>query len=93
MLKKAGIVSDWPTILNDQSPALIVDLPSTDKAGNDHVEYIVGLKNFEVITQYNRSFFYAMAVLDFAKAISAVISPTNLARAQPQPIKPKKPKK
>jgi membrane-bound lytic murein transglycosylase B len=93
MLKKAGIVSDWPTILNDQSPALIVDLPGTDKAGNDHVEYIVGLKNFEVITQYNRSFFYATAVLDFAKTISAVISPTNLARAQPQPIKPKKPKK
>jgi hypothetical protein len=34
-----------------------------------------------------------MAVLDFAKAISAVISPTNFAGAQPQPIKPKKPKK
>jgi hypothetical protein len=32
-----------------------------------------------------------MAVLDFAKAISAVISPTNLAGAQP--IKPKKFKK
>ncbi len=93
MLKKAGIVSDWPKTLNDQSPALIVDLPSTDKAGNDLVEYIVGLKNFEVITQYNRSFFYAMAVLDFAKAISAVISPTNFAGAQPQPIKSKKSKK
>jgi membrane-bound lytic murein transglycosylase B len=68
-LRNKGVLSKWPTGLTDQSPALIVDLPSITKSGSDTVEYLVGLNNFEVITQYNRSFFYAMAVTEFGQAV------------------------
>jgi len=68
-LRNKGVISKWPTGLNEQSPALIVDLPSITKSGSDAVEYLVGLSNFEVITQYNRSFFYAMSVTEFGQAV------------------------
>lgn len=68
-LRSKGVISQWPTSLNEQSPALIVDLPSITKSGGDAVEYLVGLSNFEVITQYNRSFFYAMSVTEFGQAV------------------------
>jgi membrane-bound lytic murein transglycosylase B len=68
-LRNKGVLSKWPTGLNEQSPALIVDLPSITKSGSDAVEYLVGLSNFEVITQYNRSFFYAMSVTEFGQAV------------------------
>ena len=34
-------------------------------------EFLAGLQNFWVITRYNRSSFYASAVLDFALALRA----------------------
>lgn len=52
-----------------QSKALIVDLPYPDKAGNDQVHYVVGLNNFLSIVQYNRSYFYAQSVAEFAEAL------------------------
>jgi len=55
--------------MNETSPALIVDLPSILKNGEDSIEYLIGLTNFEVITQYNRSFFYAMSVTEFGQAV------------------------
>ncbi len=68
-LRSKGVISKWPVGLTEQSPALIVDLPSITKNGGDAVEYLVGLSNFEVITQYNRSFFYAMSVTEFGQAV------------------------
>jgi membrane-bound lytic murein transglycosylase B len=68
-LKLKGIIQNIPSPLNNQSPALIVDLPSVNKDGSDAVNYLVGLKNFEVITQYNRSFFYALSVTEFGEAV------------------------
>lgn len=52
-----------------QSKALIVDLPYPDKEGNDQVRYVVGLNNFLAIVQYNRSYFYAQSVAEFAEAL------------------------
>jgi membrane-bound lytic murein transglycosylase B len=52
-----------------QSKALIVDLPYPDKDGSDQVRYVVGLDNFLAIVQYNRSYFYAQSVAEFAEAL------------------------
>ena len=52
-----------------QSKALIVDLPYPDKDANDQVRYVVGLNNFLSIVQYNRSYFYAQSVAEFAEAL------------------------
>jgi len=67
--KNKKIISQIPSPLNENSPALIIDLPSINKKGETSTEYAVGLKNFEVITQYNRSFFYAMSVSEFGQAV------------------------
>ncbi len=55
--------------VESQSKALIVDLPYPDKEGNDQVRYVVGLNNFLSIVQYNRSYFYAQSVAEFAEAL------------------------
>jgi len=68
-LKNKKVITKWPAPMNEVSPALIVDLPSVSKNGEDSIEYLVGLTNFEVITQYNRSFFYAMSVTEFGQAV------------------------
>ncbi len=62
-LKELGIhaSSDTPA---DETLALIV-LPNGDAPSS----YTLGTKNFYVITRYNRSSFYAMAVLDLAGAV------------------------
>jgi membrane-bound lytic murein transglycosylase B len=52
-----------------QSKALIVDLPYPDKDGNDQIHYVVGLNNFLTIVQYNRSYFYAQSVAEFAQEL------------------------
>ena len=52
-----------------QSKALIVDLPYPDKEGIDQVHYVVGLNNFLSIVQYNRSYFYAQSVAEFAQEL------------------------
>ncbi|NEX60601.1 lytic murein transglycosylase B [Noviherbaspirillum galbum] len=62
-LKGAGIV---PTI---EPPADmrfgLVDLQN----GGEPTEYWLGANNFFAITQYNRSFFYAMSVVDLGRAV------------------------
>ena len=50
LLKQQKIIDGWPKPLTENSPALIVDLPTNDKNGDSFVDYVVGLKNFEVIT-------------------------------------------
>ena len=52
-----------------QSKALIIDLPFINLQGNDEVRYVVGLENFLSIVQYNRSYFYAQSVAEFAEAL------------------------
>jgi len=64
-----------------QSKAFIVDLPYPDKDGSDQVQYFVGLNNFLTIVQYNRSYFYAQSVAEFAEALGyknqSVVPPEN----------------
>jgi membrane-bound lytic murein transglycosylase B len=48
----------------------LVDLQN----GTDPAEYWLGANNFFAITQYNRSFFYAMAVVDLGKAVRSLRS-------------------
>jgi len=55
--------------VDPQSKAMIVDLPYPDKDGNDQVYYVVGLNNFLSIVQYNRSYFYAQSVAEFAQEL------------------------
>lgn len=60
--------------LPDNTPSLIVDLPSPDKNGGTEVRYVVGLRNFIAICEYNRSFFYAQSVAEFAEVLRGEIS-------------------
>lgn len=55
------VVADTP----DDTPVLVFELENTDGP-----EYWVGYENFYVITRYNRSRMYAMAVLDLGQAIA-----------------------
>jgi membrane-bound lytic murein transglycosylase B len=50
--------------LDDDMPATLVTLETADG-----VEYWIGLNNFYVITRYNRSPLYAMAVTQLAEQI------------------------
>ena len=43
----------------------LVDLQN----GEDPTEYWLGTANFFAITKYNRSFFYAMSVIELGKAV------------------------
>ncbi len=52
-----------------QSKGLIVDLLFPGKDGSDQAQYFVGLNNFLTIVQYNRSYFYAQSVAEFAEAL------------------------
>ncbi len=86
-----------------QSKVLIIDLPFVNELGNDQVRYVVGLENFLSIVQYNRSYFYAQSVAEFAEslgydnhsaAFKTATAPTTKAKkpAAKKTQKPKKPK-
>jgi membrane-bound lytic murein transglycosylase B len=86
-----------------QSKALIIDLPLINAQGNDEVRYVVGLENFLSIVQYNRSYFYAQSVAEFAEALGyenqsvvpkTLATPTTKTKkpAAKKTQKPKKPK-
>ena len=51
----------------------LVDLQN----GEEPTEYWLGANNFYAITQYNRSFFYAMSVIDLGRAVRAARTPAG----------------
>lgn len=59
-LKAYGVTS--PQQVPGTMPLALIDLPNAD----DPTSYYLGAPNFYVITRYNRSSFYAMAVIDLA---------------------------
>jgi len=63
-LRARGV--SFSTTLGDEAPAQLYRLD-----GSDGDEYWVGFNNFYVITRYNRSAMYALAVTQLAEAISA----------------------
>ncbi len=62
-LKQNGLKSKFE--IDDQTAVALIRLEQ-----KDHSEYWVGFKNFYVITRYNHSDLYAMAVYQLAKLIS-----------------------
>jgi membrane-bound lytic murein transglycosylase B len=78
------------------SKAFIVDLPYPDKDGTDQVQYFVGLNNFLTIVQYNRSYFYAQSVAEFAEALGykneSVVPVANTSKAESSKSSSEKPK-
>ena len=70
------ILKKLPTGLSPDTPALIVDLPIIESNNKESTSYWIGLKNFEVITQYNRSFFYAMSVTEFGYQVGTIVGNT-----------------
>lgn len=59
------------------TPVTIVDLPTPGRA----TEYMLGLKNFYVLTRYNRSFFYALAVYELGQSVKAQMEATSAPKA------------
>ncbi|MGV2288974.1 lytic murein transglycosylase B [Trinickia sp. YCB016] len=69
-LLRAGMLLDEPGLdmaTEGGTPVTIVDLPSPGLP----TEYVLGLKNFYVLTRYNRSFFYALAVYQLGEGVKA----------------------
>ena len=73
------------------TPSLIVDLPSPGNNGGTDVRYVIGLRNFLAICDYNRSFFYAQSVAEFAEALDDVRPAGDVAKKATK--KPKNNKK
>ncbi len=64
---RAAAQEDGATVAElAERPAALIDLVTPDAA----TEYRLGYRNFYVITRYNRSSFYAAAVMDLAGALS-----------------------
>jgi membrane-bound lytic murein transglycosylase B len=72
-LKAKGVEFD-PASQNPDAKVLLV--PAETQVGPS---YRVGFKNFEVITRYNRSVRYAMAVHDLAQTIATRVAAMNAA--------------
>jgi membrane-bound lytic murein transglycosylase B len=74
-LKAKGVEFD-PAGKDADTPVLLV--PAETEGGPS---YRVGFKNFEVITRYNRSVRYAMAVHDLAETIAVRVAAADATRA------------
>lgn len=75
-LKAQGVEFD-PAGKGEETPVLLV--PAETPKGPS---YRVGFKNFEVITRYNRSVRYAMAVHDLAQSIAVRVAAADASRAE-----------
>jgi membrane-bound lytic murein transglycosylase B len=59
--------------IDGETPCVLVELESPDAPS----AYLVGLENFYVLTRYNRSSFYAAAVLQLAEAVKTAFDKAN----------------
>jgi membrane-bound lytic murein transglycosylase B len=67
-LRDAGLNFDMP--MENTAKVALIDLPE----GDAPTDYAVGFQNFFVLTRYNRSYFYACAVLELGRAIRAQLN-------------------
>jgi len=67
----AGVAGDVPLPLD--TPVLVIDLPVSN-AGELERLYRVGTVNFSAVLHYNRSYFYACAVVELSRAIAEAAS-------------------
>jgi peptidoglycan lytic transglycosylase B len=70
----AGVVADLPLPLD--TPVIVIDLPYVDVNGEPKRLYRVGTANFSAILQYNRSYFYATAVVELADSVKREVTGT-----------------
>ena len=79
-LLRAGLLMNEPGLdvaSEAGTPVTVVDLPSPGRG----TEYTLGLKNFYVLTRYNRSFFYALAVYQLGQRVKAQMEASDAANA------------
>jgi membrane-bound lytic murein transglycosylase B len=62
-----GATGDVPLALD--TPVLLIDLPVVSRDGEPGRQFRVGTVNFSAILHYNRSYFYASAVTEYAMAL------------------------
>jgi membrane-bound lytic murein transglycosylase B len=67
----------FDTSLDNNEPAELISLE-----GEDEREYWIGFHNFYVITRYNRSVMYALAVSQLGEAVAAAYADANQAASQ-----------
>uniref|UniRef100_UPI001A9D5442 lytic murein transglycosylase n=1 Tax=Pseudomonas sp. 30_B TaxID=2813575 RepID=UPI001A9D5442 len=81
-LLRAGLVLDEPSVniaSEASTPVTVVDLPTPGRA----TEYKLGLQNFYVLTRYNRSFFYALAVYQLGERVQAQMAASGALTPSP----------
>jgi membrane-bound lytic murein transglycosylase B len=69
-LLRSGLALNEPNVdvaAEGGTPVTVIDLPTPGRA----TEYMLGLKNFYVLTRYNRSFFYALSVYQLGLRVKA----------------------
>ncbi|MBB5409498.1 MULTISPECIES: lytic murein transglycosylase B [unclassified Paraburkholderia] len=79
-LLRAGLVLNEPNVdiaSEAGTPVTVVDLPTPGRG----TEFVLGLKNFYVLTRYNRSFFYALAVYQLGQKVKAQMQAIDAANA------------
>lgn len=62
-----GVTSD--ALLPLDAPVIVIDLPLVNADGSIGREFRAGTVNFSALLHYNRSYFYAAAVMDLAAAL------------------------
>ncbi|CAD6550216.1 lytic murein transglycosylase B [Paraburkholderia metrosideri] len=79
-LLRAGLLLNQPDVdvaAEAGTPVTVVDLPSPGRG----TEFVLGLKNFYVLTRYNRSFFYALAVYQLGQRVKEQMQASDAANA------------
>ena len=80
-LVEAGFVA---STLPPMTRFALIDLPSgLDARGNPQTSYLAGTQNFHVVTRYNRSYFYALSVIELGSTIKAL---RDARTTLPQPL-------
>jgi membrane-bound lytic murein transglycosylase B len=70
----SGVSGDLPLALD--TPVIVIDLPYLDASGEVQRLYRVGTVNFSAVLHYNRSYFYATAVVELAEALRREVAPS-----------------
>jgi membrane-bound lytic murein transglycosylase B len=68
-MQRLGVTIDGN--LDPDTRVLLADLPFVSTNGIEGIEHRIGTENFSALLHYNRSFFYAASVAEFAQALKA----------------------